>query len=663
MPGVGFGRLLAALAIVAATVTVPVDGASPQESDRREPLTLVDQTTWVRADQRFSVRVRIDSRRPDRNLQLALTVFGRVPFRSHFAQTIDGRLLGSVLAHETVPVAEPSSEPSAEPAAGDLAETLRSPDGSLTATIVPPLRQPGVYPVRIELRDSREEDPLARLTTHLIHLPDDEYPAPLHVAPLIRIDASPAIGTNGDTSVPLARTRELTAIAEALQARPGLAATVVPTADTLDSLAVGPSGGPEQAALEAVRRAVSDRDLLASTYAPADLAALLDAGLEREAEIQLERARGTIERLLDRKATPDVWVSDAALDTTAVEWLRDRGYHRFILGEDSVEPVGLSTTLTAPFELALPDDDHPLAAAIDDGLAAHFDASEQPVIAAHRLLADLAVLYFDHPGREGRGVAVTPPRDWRPDEAFLEALFDGLAGSPILATTTIGDLLDTVPPATSGGETLVRRMQERSGGRGLPAGSIASARSRLDSFATLLEADNVRHLEFERLLLVAEDTSLRATRRDAYLQGFHQAIDAELALVEVPERQAIRLTAREGAIPIPILSRTGYPLRVLVRVEGDTVDFPLGGDRLVSLTNETTTERIPVRARSSGAFPLRVTVLSPDGDLAIGASRLTVTSTAASWVGLALSAGAALFLAVWWARHIHGRRSGKLIPT
>jgi hypothetical protein len=197
----------------------------------------------------------------------------------------------------------------------------------------------------------------------------------------------------------------------------------------------------------------------------------------------------------------------------------------------------------------------------------------------------------------------------------------------------------------------------------LPAAAIDGARHRLESFGTLLEEDNHRYGDFEKLLLSSQTFAMGRAQRSAYLRGFHEAVDAELALVEIPDRQSVRLTAREGAIPISILSRTGYPVRVLVRVEGDAIDFPAGGERLVSLTHETTTERVPVHTRSSGAFPLRVTVLSPDGGLAVGASRFTVTSTAASWVGLLLSAGAALFLIAWWGRHIHGRRSGKLIPT
>lgn len=640
------GSLLAALALAALAVAAPTWPVSAQqEEERREPLTLVDQTTWVRSDARFNVRVRVESRRRPAELELALTVFGRVPFRSQFAQTVEGRLLGSVLAHEAVRLTD------ATPASGD----------TVIASVVPPLRRAGVYPVRVELRDLNAEDPLGRLTTHLVYLPDETYAAPLEVAFVAPFNASPTVAPDGDVMLPEGRVAALTALGEALRNRPRLAASVLPSPDTLDALIAAPATSPERAALSAIAAAASGRPIHASTYVPAALDSLLDGGLVHEAEAQLSRASATTGRVLGRGAGSKTWIASGGISASTVEWLQARGFSRFVVPDGALEPVELSTTLTSPFELALASGDRPRAASIDAALAGHFVTAEQPVVAAHRVLADLAVIYLDHPGREGRGVVVAPPRGWRPDAAFLSAFLNGLATSPVLASTTVDDFLET-PPAAAGGNALARRFSDDTG-PSLPIAAIDRARSRLESFATIVEEESGRYLEFERLLLSAQALGIGAGRRSAYLDGFHDALGAELDLVEIPDRQSVRLTAREGAVPISILNHTGYPVRVLVRVEGDTLEFPQGEERLVSLTHETTTERIPVHARSSGAFPLRVTVLSPDGGLAVSTSRFTVTSTAASWVGLVLSAGAALFLIVWWGRHIHGRRSGKLIPT
>jgi hypothetical protein len=109
-------------------------------------------------------------------------------------------------------------------------------------------------------------------------------------------------------------------------------------------------------------------------------------------------------------------------------------------------------------------------------------------------------------------------------------------------------------------------------------------------------------------------------------------------------------------------NHTGHPVKVVVLMESDKLDFPGGARLQIDLTRLNTTHRFPVVARTSGTFPIRITLESPDGDLIVGRARLTVRSTATSGVGLAISVGAALFLAVWWGRHaLKGRRAKRLM--
>ncbi len=66
--------------------------------------------------------------------------------------------------------------------------------------------------------------------------------------------------------------------------------------------------------------------------------------------------------------------------------------------------------------------------------------------------------------------------------------------------------------------------------------------------------------------------------------------------------------------------------------------------------------RVAVEARTSGTFPLRVTVTSIDGGLAISDTRFQIRSTVVSTLGIALMAGAGVFLAAWWIFDIRRRR-------
>ena len=131
----------------------------------------------------------------------------------------------------------------------------------------------------------------------------------------------------------------------------------------------------------------------------------------------------------------------------------------------------------------------------------------------------------------------------------------------------------------------------------------------------------------------------------------------------MPSGRSITLTARTGEIPVTFQNNTGKPVKVVVKIESDKLDFPRGTTENLELTRLNTTERFPVVARTSGAFPMRITLESPDGNLVVGRTRITIRSTAASGVSLVVALGAATFLAVWWGRNaMKGRRARGLVP-
>jgi hypothetical protein len=84
----------------------------------------------------------------------------------------------------------------------------------------------------------------------------------------------------------------------------------------------------------------------------------------------------------------------------------------------------------------------------------------------------------------------------------------------------------------------------------------------------------------------------------------------------------------------------------------------------LTLTAQNTTIKVPVQARSSGVFPLDVSLYSPDGVWSLGSDSDTVRSTAISGVGIVLIVLAVASLAIWWARDLrHGRRARRLVPS
>jgi hypothetical protein len=141
--------------------------------------------------------------------------------------------------------------------------------------------------------------------------------------------------------------------------------------------------------------------------------------------------------------------------------------------------------------------------------------------------------------------------------------------------------------------------------------------------------------------------------------------------VRVLGDRTYRLTAREGTIPLTLVNDNPFAVRVEVELTSDKLVFKQSRtagresiDNLVLRANGTTTEAIPVKARTSGAFPMRVTVSSPNAQLELGRTTFTITSTVASGVGIVLSVGAALFLLLWWGSHWRTtRRARRLVAA
>jgi hypothetical protein len=56
---------------------------------------------------------------------------------------------------------------------------------------------------------------------------------------------------------------------------------------------------------------------------------------------------------------------------------------------------------------------------------------------------------------------------------------------------------------------------------------------------------------------------------------------------------------------------------------------------------------------------LEIVVTSPDGTLVVNSSELTIRCTVVSGVGAVLTAGAGIFLLVWWGNDLRRSRRGR----
>lgn len=646
--------VLAALGLTAPSL--PRAAAQTAPTAPTATMTLGSQTTWWTPERPFSLALAIDAPAPER-LEVAVSLHAKLPTRIAFASSAAGRVPGRPVETQVAPVVELPLDA----------------EGHRVVTLTPAVRDDGVYPVRVELRPLGGGAAVQQFVTHLVHVPAELRGDELTVATVVPVHAPPATRPDGSVAIDDGQAELLAGVAQALAGRPGVALTLAPTPETVEALAASPR---EQDArtLGSLATSSAGRQVLSAHFVPTNLTTMIAGGLEEESAGQINRGTEVLRSQLATEPVTSVRLIDERLSEEALVHLQTtQDVNAVVVPESFLEPITRKTTLTATF--AIESRRGPISAAMaDTALAGHF-AEDDPVLGAQHLLADLAQLYNDDPLAVRRGVIVSPSRTWRPQGAFVDAFLRGLGESPILRAVDLAGFFGDVESAAAGTRarpaTLVRRIAPPPDGApsapSLPGDAIRALRRDLDAFASAVDAEAEAGQavldRLDRTLSVVPSVDLRVQDRTRYLAGVREQLRAEIAGVGMPQSRSITLTAREGDIPVTVTSRLGYPMRVVVRLSGPPFEFPDGNEHALELVRENTTSSFAVRAPSSGSFRIRVQLLTPEGDLQLNESRFTVRSTAISGVGTALSAGALLFLVVWWGNHLRVRRSKRLVPA
>lgn len=634
--------IVAAVAAASIVLALP---ASAQQTPSAE-LSLASQTPWMRSDS-FTMRLDLDRVRRPHDLDLVVTVHRAVTSRSQFRRTIDGRLPGGQVYGNRIPLEDLTFDAS----------------GAAPVTIQLPSLRTGVYPVRVEV--AAGSDVVASFTTHMIRVPPEPAAMPLAVAWVQPYGAPPALQADGTIALPDKEVDELRTIAAHLDA--GSPLTIVPTPETIAALSTLDDGQT----VDALDRLLQGHQVLSTPFVELDVNAFAAAG--RTDDLLRQRAEGgeVLSKSLGVAGDTRTWSLPGTVTPAALDALSDLGVERVVLDETALAPLPPSLTggltLARPFLVDTGRARGQLAAvAADEGLTAHFEADDD-VLAAYHLLADLAVLQLDAPGN-ARGVVIRPPVDWTPSDALLSATLGNLAASPLLKPVTLDRLFADIDRlADVEGEPVVRELLDGDPSDADPSDRVPGvdrARALAAGVASLTGSSNPELDVLDRLLLVSQARGLGRAAQRAYIDGARERISSLTGRVRVLGDRTYRLTAREGTIPLTLVNDNPFDVLVAVELSSEKLEFdgePLA--RIDIAAKRTVTQAVPVRALTSGTFPLAVTIRSPDGSLELARTRITITSTVASGVGVALSAGAALFLLLWWGTHHRTvGRARRLIP-
>ena len=252
------------------------------------------------------------------------------------------------------------------------------------------------------------------------------------------------------------------------------------------------------------------------------------------------------------------------------------------------------------------------------------------------------------------------PATWTDNPTFVDALLSALDGNPVVQAVTTSQAFALFPdpsPCRSGCRLT------GAAGSGLPAAGIRAQRTRVAGFAGAAVGAHMLVQQLGDLVLGAEAQALHPQQQSAVVANAGAALDAQLGQLAVEGDKTVTLTSSSGLVPVTVFSGAAYPVSGSLVLSSDKLLFPNGETQWATpvtlLPHHSNVVYVRVRARASGDFRLDVSLRSPDGTLRLVTGELSVRSTSSSVVGVVLTAGAVLVLAVWWFRTSMKRRGAR----
>jgi len=654
----------------------PTDLAAGGSTSGAPALTLLSQSPWVGPGQSMQLRLGLGGA-PATSMSISFTLFSHLTSRSAFAETAGGTAVGTTLGSSTVQASTLTPDPQG---GVDVTVPVKSGDapaagtGAFTADLDCAAGScGGVYPLRVQL-SAPGGGVRTSLMTYLVYANPPADTQRLRLAMVMPL--SLPLGGAG-RAVPQAQDTALDTLDNldaAMSAHSTAPLTLYPQPSAVAALEASsrPRAKTALTGLEALS-AQPDRQVLAGPYVPVDPDALAAAGLGSELTQQVRRG---VQALAPLRGGGHTWVVPGPITASSMSALQSLGYDRLALPvSDVVQGGGPSLTITQPFTLSAGRGVTATAVETDSELASDMAAGSggTTFLAAYRMLADLALVYYEQPNAlSPRGLLVLPSAGALPGPGFVDTVLGALGTDPLVAPVTVDELFTDVPIATS-----TRRLASASSSSSLPAKQIRDGRARLTAFSTAVDAAAspvVRSLD--DMLLSSENSQLHPAQQQQAVAAFTAALSGELNSVSI-RADTIKLTSTAAKVPITITKQAGYGVSGVLSITGDKVVFPAGAAQdpgpvcrspsvrssagrstfscVAAIGHATNAVYVDMRARATGDFRLAVTLTSPSGGLVLASTHVTVHSMSTSLVAVGLSVAALLVLLVWWGRTLWRR--------
>jgi hypothetical protein len=641
---------------------------------------VVAQTSWVKPGESFGLNLAIGSTARRSQLGIALSVYSPPEGQSSFEQTLSGNTSGEPLLTDT-PTIPITSLPTDAQGDVDLKVGITSGDSQAPSSVLElnlecePLSCSGVYPLRVQLMDTATGSVIGSLITHIVFV-ESNVSSKLRVALVVPVGSAPTGATsNGEPAAPTgSRLGRISTLINELGGSPA-PVTVLPQPQSLQAWSSGSATAKNVAAGVASISDNAASQVMGAPYVWVDPGALVNAGLTSELSDQLRRGAAVLDAIHVQTSGSAAIVNDG-LDNQTLGALAASGVTQVVLPSSRLASVSgqFAGPSVQTFELGVGHGKTIEGVQTDPDLQSELSDQQDlgGVLAAHQLLADLALIAFEEPDAPWvRGVVLAPALSWSPSPAFLTTLLSGLASIPVVDPVTLSSFFAQVSLGNDGGNPnngdgwpLKRQLASGAGPVApLAASAFATARTNLSALQSVVRgAVNLTPLGDD--LLSAECVLLSLHQQRHALAAFDKLVSQRADVVSLTAYHTIRVTSQTATIPITLVREVPYPVTVVLHLSSDKLGFLHGTNpQFVKLTRHLQSVDVDVFARTAGDFPVVVTVRSPTGGLLITSATFTVRSLSTSVVAIVLSACAGAVLLFWWARTlISGKRSRRGRP-
>lgn len=691
-------RLLTALAATLLVApSTPVAAQTTAEGvDVR--MHLVGQPPWHRPQSPLDIELELNNVGTEdlEGYNISVEVHARVGSRSALNASFEGdpgfRTSSYTITEPDVVLgADTSHLVSVDDPAGTLSSLATSPDDG------------GVYPLVLSLYDAEGAGPLDTVTTPLILYPRPPE-NPLNLVLLMPVNDVPARGPEGGfqedvdgshrLEVAIDEGGWLTGLLDAVEAEVerGLHLGWAPSPRLIEELsdmadgyrrAVGDAGevvsasDPDARAagqvLERLRTVAEEPGVqtILTPYASPDLPSLADYPERDWLPGQIKVGEAVLEDFGSSPGRDWIFSPGSRIDTATLEQLAfaDAGSVTFF-GNSSLRPEPdlatlacpeASPTLACPITVEVPDATVQ-GYATDPSLQARLvDIVRDPDAATRqRFYAELAMIHTELPGTQ-RVVQASLP-SWQPDPASSGALLEALTRAPWLTTVTPAEGLGLDLPTVE--RTVVTDVPTS------PSApdetfyeEIAEANDAVDRFAGIQPPESFVE-RLNRNLLVAQSRSWwtdeeRLERGMSYADRTGDTATAELDKLSLRAPGEITLTSEQGEITLSLVNEADYPVTVRIVPSSDDVTFDPTVIEDTFEANAASQFRVDVRSQSSGIFPVRVRLETPNGTEIRSAFSITVRSTSFNDIALAITLGALAFLVLFYVLRGVRKRRGR----